>query len=242
MRRFARWTLSAIGAILTVTALLMAMQEAGVENAYRQLGKQLSDNLMEQTETTRDWTRIVDENPEAVGWITVEGTPIDYPVVQPSPSTPEAFYLTHDFWRQADSAGCPYLGVRARASGTHLLIFGHRLGPTNRMFGALSPAWRQESFDTLGTAQLETPSGSSSFSPLLALKVDRDFADIQRFSFENDAEMRSWLSSLAEQAHARHANETGLIEQAKRVLTLVTCAKMRSGERERTLVVFVSAT
>lgn len=242
MRRFICRTLSVIGAILTVTALMMAMQETSVEDAYRHLGKQQSENLVEQTEATRDWTRIVDENPEAVGWITVEGAPIDYPVVQPSASTPEDFYLAHNFWRQADAAGCPYLDVRSQASGAHLLIFGHRLGPTNRMFGSLSHAWQQESFDALGAARLETPHGTSSFAPLLALKVDRDFADIQRFAFENDTEMRMWLSGLAQRAHARHANETDLIEQAKRVLTLVTCSKMRSGERERTLVVFVSAT
>lgn len=242
MKRLMRWVLTTLSTILAVTALLLTAQEMNAETAYRELGKHSKESVTGNGTSERDWSRIRDENEDTVGWITVEGTSIDYPVVQPSNPTESNFYLSHNFWRQADVAGCPYLDVRSSVTGAHMMIFGHRLGPTNRMFGSLSNSWKQEFFEGLGEAHLDTPDRDFAFSPLCALKVDCDFSDIQRFDFESDEEMRMWLSELVQRAGARHAKADSLITRAERLLTLVTCSNPRSGGRERTLVIFVART
>lgn len=241
MRRFIRLALGAMGAILITTASLLTIREARTEAAYQKLGEQAAESRDAKTDPSRDWRKILTQNEEAVGWITVGQTPIDYPVVQPGTSTPEDYYLSHNFWRQADAAGCPYLDVRSCAAGAHTMIFGHRLGMTDRMFGPLNRAWKATVFETIGAARLETPREVFEFSPLCALRVDCDFADIQRFAFQSDEEVRAWLSGIVRQASARCGNAEELVMQAQRALTLVTCAGIRNGGRERTLVVFVSS-
>lgn len=240
MRRLLRGTLAVIGLVLAVTALLLSAQETSVESAYRRLGEHMDERQDGGQTPKRDWNRILDENNEAVGWITVEGTAIDYPVVQPAYPTASDFYLSHDFWRRVDAAGCPYLDERADIVGAHVMIFGHRLGPTNRMFGSLSGVWEQQAFKKVGAAHLETPNESLMFSPLCALKVDYGFTDIQHFGFDGDDDMRLWLSGLVQRASAHNADAGALLMKAKRVLTLVTCSSVRGGSSERTLMMFVS--
>lgn len=242
MRRALRGILAAFGVILAMTALLLAAQEMSTESAYHDLGERGGDLVDKGEVAKRNWDQILDENGEAVGWITVEETPIDYPVVQPTHPTQNDFYLSHNFWRQADVAGCPYLDTRTNIAGTHMMIFGHRLGSTNRMFGSLSSAWKQKAFESLGVAHLETPDGDAVFSPFCALKVDCGFSDIQRFDFDTDEDMESWLSKLLLRSSAHHAEAESLVTRANRALTLVTCTGPRIGGRERTLTVFVSCT
>lgn len=47
------------------------------------------------------------ENPDMVGWIQIEGTSIDYPVMQ-TPADPN-YYLKHDFEKRYTDYGCPFM-------------------------------------------------------------------------------------------------------------------------------------
>lgn len=239
MRSFARGVLAVTGIVLATTAALMVAQTILAERSFRQMGEEIS--TVEDTDS--GWNRLLQVNDETIGWLAVDGTAIDYPVVQPGNSIPDDFYLTHDFWRRADSGGCPYLDVRTQIDGRHLLVFGHRFEGTGRMFSSLSRAWDEDVFPSIGTALLSAPNRvTASFLPLCALRVDQDFPDIQRFDFEDDAAVRSWLEDIVEQADVRREDAAIRIGRAHRALTLVTCAGARSGGRERTLVVFTADT
>lgn len=234
-RSFARGILAVTGIVLATTATLMVAQTILAERSFRQM----SEEIGTIQDADSEWDRLLQVNDEAVGWLTIDGTPIDYPIVQPGSSTPSAFYLTHDFWKRADGGGCPYLDARAQIDGRHLLVFGHRLEGTGRMFSSLSRAWDVRTFPSIGTASLSAPNQTTeSFLPLCALKVDQDFPDIQRFDFEDETALRSWLRDIVKQADARSGNAEARIGRACRVLTLVTCAGTQSGGRARTLVVF----
>ena len=97
-----------------------------------------------------DWEALRARNPDISAWVSVEGTPIDYPVVSPREGDPQGFYLNHDFARNWSFAGCPYLDPRGTADGRHALVYGHHLNFDSEMFTYLRNAWRQEKFDTLG--------------------------------------------------------------------------------------------
>ena len=47
------------------------------------------------------------ENADMVGWIQIEGTRIDYPVMQ-TPADPN-YYLKHDFEKRYTDYGCPFM-------------------------------------------------------------------------------------------------------------------------------------
>lgn len=187
-----------------------------------------------------DWEALRARNPDISAWVSVEGTPIDYPVVSPREGDPQGFYLNHDFDRNWSFAGCPYLDPRGTADGRHALVYGHHLNFDSEMFTYLRNAWRQEKFDTLGDMYWSTPDGGTMrLHPAFSLSVDKSFAGIQRFDLTDAAETRAWLADLSAQAGARAEGCDDLCEHATRAVTLVTCTGNFAGGRARTLTVFV---
>ena len=190
--------------------------------------------------TELDWRALAQVNPEIVGWITVSGTNIDLPVALPSKNRPRDWYLDHDAWGKRSELGCPYLDVRCEERGAHLLVFGHRLGRSHHMFTELAGAHEQSAFDAIGNATWNSRAGSEVFEPVLSLVVDKDDALIQRFEFDSPSELRNWLTDLLGHSAAHTGNVSDIALEARRALTLVTCAEARRGGRQRTLVVFAT--
>jgi sortase B len=175
----------------------------------------------------------------AAAWLTVGGTSIDYPVAQASAEAPE-FYLSHDLWGNDASAGCPYLDHRCDASATRALVYAHRLGTTGKQFSPIAGTWRQVEFDKVGALVWTTPDGTESFRPLCALRVDKTYQPIQSFGEQSAEEFRSWLAGLLADSSAQTTDAAGLAARAKKEITLVTCSSEQSGQRDRTLLVFVA--
>lgn len=190
--------------------------------------------------TELDWRALAQVNPEIVGWITVSGTSIDLPVALPSKNRPRDWYLDHDAWGKRSELGCPYLDVRCEERGAHLLVFGHRLGRSHHMFTELARAHEQSAFDAIGNATWNSRAGSEVFEPVLSLVVDKDDALIQRFEFDSPLELQDWLTDLLAHSAAHTGNASDIALEARRTLTLVTCAEARRGGRRRTLVVFAA--
>lgn len=188
-----------------------------------------------------DWGALLGINADTVAWLSVEGTSIDHPVVQPADGVDADWYLTHSFWGEPSSAGCLYLDARAGADGTHQLVCGHHLGWTDQMFSEIFQTYEQEVFDTVGQARWSTPEGGTTvYEPVMALSVDKTYAAIQQFEFEDAEALRAWLMEIEAEATARADDAETLIDGATRVLTLVTCSSVTGGQRARTLLVFVT--
>ncbi|WP_144743649.1 class B sortase [Enorma burkinafasonensis] len=232
------------GLLLTRRAFLgVALGSSGLAGslfAHEQAGEAIYTRLAREHgagEVRQDGRRA---GGDGTAWLTVEGTPIDYPVALPGPDTPQGYYLDHDIDGTPRAAGCPYLDERCELDGTHLIVYGHRIGDSDTMFSGLWDRYRQESFDELGDALLESPvAGSVRFTPLLAVRVPGSFAPIQRFSFEDAEDLGFWLESMALMASAVSEQADALIERAVRVLTLVTCSEGNGHSGTRTLVLFV---
>lgn len=74
------------------------------------------------------------ENGDTAGWLTVEGTKIDYPVMQ---CEDDEYYLHHDFDGKDSKYGCLYVRERADLeNGTNFVIYGHNMRDGS-MFGEL---------------------------------------------------------------------------------------------------------
>lgn len=94
-------------------------------------------------------------NPDFTGWVRIEGTGLSYPVMH-TPGDPEK-YLHRSFYGAASDFGVPFLDAGCTLQGDNLLIYGHNIKGSSRMFGALmrykDPAfWKAHpviQFDTL---------------------------------------------------------------------------------------------
>lgn len=98
-----------------------------------------------------------DKNKDIAGWLTIEGTGIDYPVMQ---CTDDEFYLHHDFYGKKSPHGCLFVKKQADlTSGTNFIIYGHSM-KDGSMFGDLDlyeteEFYKQHSFITFDTLYKE---------------------------------------------------------------------------------------
>ena len=102
-----------------------------------------------------DFDELAKINPDIVGWIYIEGTDINYPVVQ---GTDNDYYLKHLFDGTYNSSGCIFLDYRCSAdfSDRHSIIYGHHMN-NKTMFGGLMSYKDQTFYDEHSVALLVTP-------------------------------------------------------------------------------------
>src|SRR5690625_852382 len=70
---------------------------------------------------------LLEQNEDVVGWITIDGTQIDYPIVQ---GEDNFHYLTRNFYHEDSRAGSIYMDFRNDVHLTdekNVILYGHRM-------------------------------------------------------------------------------------------------------------------
>lgn len=83
-----------------------------------------------------NFNELLAKNPDTVGWIKVEGTKVNYPVVQ---TTDNDYYLTHAFNKSRNAGGWIFADYRVNFQefGKNTIIYGHNMN-NKTMFGSIS--------------------------------------------------------------------------------------------------------
>lgn len=160
--------------LLTLVAVFLA-SAAGIaryaadsctqSRMYRQLAAQ-TENFSDDAVSTGNiflpqYQALYAQNTDLAGWIQIDGTNINYPVMQ-SKHDPD-FYLKHNFEKADSPHGCPYVQANCdlQTPSDNILVYGHNM-KDGTMFSDLlqykrESFWEQHRiirFDTL-TAQAE---------------------------------------------------------------------------------------
>lgn len=85
---------------------------------------ELKNQITEKTKETpvNQYQSLYDINNDLVGWLTIDNTKIDYPVVQ---SAEENYYLKHNFYKEYSDFGCPY--IQDDINSDNIIIYGHNM-------------------------------------------------------------------------------------------------------------------
>ena len=97
-----------------------------------------------QAQSVVRYTELTERNDDFKGWLSIENTLIDYPVLQPKADDDPLFYLRHDFDRQYAIQGSLFVGEDSTIDSDCFIIYGHNMN-TNIMFGTLD-SYAEESF------------------------------------------------------------------------------------------------
>lgn len=102
-----------------------------------------------------DFEALREINPEIVGWIYIEGTDVNYPVVQ---GEDNKYYLNHLIDGTYNSSGSIFLDKDCVDvfADKHSVIYGHHMR-NNTMFSALMDYKKQEFYDEHSVALYITP-------------------------------------------------------------------------------------
>ena len=122
-----------------------------------------------QEDNSLSFGQLRDINPDVCGWLTLDGTAIDYPVVQ---GESNFTYLNTDVYGSFALAGSIFLDVDCDAdfSGRYSLLYGHHM-ENGRMFGDLDKYKDGAFFRQNTTGTLTLPGGSYRLEVLACLVV-----------------------------------------------------------------------
>lgn len=89
-----------------------------------------------------EYRKLYEENGDMYGWIKVDGTNIDYPVMQ-TPDRPN-YYLRRNWTGEYSIKGIPYIDERVTDNSENIFIYGHNMDDGS-MFGDL-PEYKDETY------------------------------------------------------------------------------------------------
>lgn len=178
-----------------------------------------------------DWGYWRSANPDIIGWVSVDGTAIDYAVAQ-APDDDPTYYLDHDAYRSRSPYGCPYVDAACNGfEGACTVVFGHNMGFGTTTVFADFARYSDEAFArSHPTITLATPQGSVELEVSAADVVDGSSA-LKRTDFASSEEMRAWYAQRFSECDVRITNN----DEASRLFVFVTCS-YTTYANERTLV------
>ena len=173
------------------------------------------------------------ENSDMVGWIQIEGTSIDYPVMQ-TPADPN-YYLKHDFEKRYTDYGCPFMQADcdAIASSDNLIIYGHNM-KDGSMFADLAKYGSKDFWQAHKTVWFDTALGSSAYEifAVIHTTVQADADDVSLFYRFVDAASPEEFADYVSACQARALYDTGISAQyGDKLLTLSTCDNITDNGR-----------
>ena len=187
---------------------------------------------IETPDILEDYITLYNNNKSLIGWIKIDDTLIDYPVMQ---SKNADYYLNHNFDQKKDNNGSIFIDPECSIwpRSENIIIYGHNM-KSGKMFGALK-GYKQQSFcdkhpyiefDTLyekGKYQV-----MYAFSEVVHDEVEVTFKYYQFINCNSAEEFDSNMQAMSEMA----LYDTGVkAVWGDELITLSTCDYSQGSER-----------
>lgn len=176
------------------------------------------------------YAEIYEKSSDSVGWLSIEGTSINYPVTQ-STDNPN-FYLKHSFDKEYSNYGVPYLQENCELGiSDNAIIYGHHMDDGS-MFADLCKYESEDFYKEHKTIQFDTMDGFGEYEIVTVFKtVAYSNAGFPYFLFvnaDNPEDFDDFIAKCKELA----LYDTGVTaEYGDRLITLSTCAYSRDNGR-----------
>ena len=123
----------------------------------------------ERPAAERNIQALITENADCIGWLSIDGTNISYPVMHTS-SDPQK-YLRRNFYGKYSQSGVPFLDGRCDLQSSNLIIYGHNMR-NGAMFSDLKKYVNREFLNAHRTVKFETADGVKTFTVTEVLKTN----------------------------------------------------------------------
>lgn len=139
--------------------------------------------LSNQKHSSVNFNKIMDINPDIRGWIRLDGTNVDYPVMQTGNND---FYLSHAVTGVWNKVGTPFIDFRNSGDFSDRLtvIYGHYMDDGS-MFTDIHKYKSQQFFEEHPVINLYTPDGDYEILPVAGVFQNVEYWDF-RFDYESD--------------------------------------------------------
>lgn len=136
-----------------------------------------------------DFDALHEVNPNIVAWIYIEGTKVNYPVVQ---GTDNQYYVKHMIDGKTNKAGSIFMDYRNNADflDKHTILYGHNM-KNDTMFADITNYRDQEYYDAHPRGLIMTPDGNFYFE-IIAAHVANVSSSAWKLDFDSDADALQW--------------------------------------------------
>lgn len=200
-----------------------------LETAFPETGETAESGGQETVspeEVRREQYRLLwEQNHDFAGWLSIEGTQIDYPVMF-TPDQPE-YYLRRAFDGSYAVSGSLFLGEGCEPDGAHAIIYGHHM-KDGSMFGSLADYADAGYWEEHPTIRFDTLEESGEYEVMAAF-YSRIYTtgetNVFRYYQYADLSETQRFSEYVEQAKTAALYDTGVTaEYGDKLLTLSTCS------------------
>ena len=238
-----RWH-NIIGIILIVTGLLfLGILAYGEWKGY--LSARKVKKLQEQKNAAYNGTdiplfdmlpeyrKMYETNSDLAGWIVIDGTDINYPVVQSK--VYQEFYLDHNFDGEEDDAGSIFADARndILLPDDNIIIYGHNM-KDGSMFGTLQYYLDKDYYDKHSTLSFDTlrKHGTYKIAAVGLSKISEESDDTFKYYDFINADSKKEFKKYVENIKKLEAYDTGVnLEYGDKLVTLSTCNSVEKDGR-----------
>lgn len=174
----------------------------------------------EQELAYEKYQQLLSQNDDFIGWIKIEGTNVNYPVMQTIDNP--GFYLKHNFDGAYSDYGVPFLDERCAVDLTNnLVIYGHNM-KNGTMFTDLVNYSDKEFWECHQVINFDTMAEFSKYQVMYAFSFD---TNNETFCYNDFTDMNEeQFAEFMAECEKRMAYDTGIrAEFGDEILTLSTC-------------------
>lgn len=247
LRFFAIIALCIVFVVSSVLAIQLITQSQKEQRAFEELasfikGKNTQNNtsdeptfLQKNESSVEDYhspySFFKEQNEDFLGWISIEGTKINYPVMY-TPSDPE-YYLRRAFDGSDSQSGVPFLDAQCTDGCGNYLIYGHNM-KNGTMFSSLLSYSEQKFWKAHPVIQFDTLTESGTYEIIAAFysKVYQEGEPGFRYYRYTDLRDRTVFEEYLEEVINSSLYPTEIkTEYGDQLLTFSTCSYHTDGGR-----------
>lgn len=175
----------------------------------------------EKTDNVKiNFEELANINSDIVAWIEIEGTNINYPVVQSRDNT---YYLKHSFYKKWSNYGTIYMDATANKdfSSQNTFIYGHYT-TNNSMFGELGNYMKQSFYESHPNIIIYTPNKNFRIE-VFSVHVDDASSDSYQMNFTTEEAYKSYIDLMIEKSIIDSNVEVDY--STDRIVTLYSCSR-----------------
>lgn len=186
-----------------------------------------------------NFQELYEVNPDVVGWIRIDDTAVDYPVVQADDND---YYLKRSFKGSKSSSGVPFMDFTNSYDPMdgNLVIYGHNMGSgKTTMFSTLLKYYDEDYYNRHPTIEFDTLAGAGVWDIFAVFKFDVNNISSFNYTQHNYGSPADFQAFIAN-AKAYSLYDTGITpEYGSHMLTLSTCDRNTYGKTGRCVIMAV---
>lgn len=209
---------------VTEVAKKTEVEETKIDESIEETQEDLEAKQREIEARLAKYQELYKENSDLFGWIKIDDTPIDYPVMF-TPNDPE-YYLHRSFKKKNTYSGCIFVDAACKDECNNYLLHGHHM-KNGTMFAGLMKYKEKSYWESHPVIKFDTLTEANEYEIVAAFesKVYKVTDEVFKYYNYTNIDSEERFDEYIEGINKLRLYDTGVgVEYGDEFITLSTCA------------------